>query len=166
LRYHHFPGEDKVIENGQTSPAFPAVPSATPQVIFANWREALHLLKLGRGHKYLYGQYLCNQALAWLVNGVTIVRQWRYQRAALDWSCIGPVLVLYWSSTDGGFWQAGRELPKGKSRNWQPKHPTSNIQHPSSNGLEGARRSGRPEAPRDYPEATLRLPSSHLVANR
>ena len=56
LRYHHFLGKDKVMENGQTSTPSPAVPSATPQVIFANWREALHLLKLGRGLKYLYAQ--------------------------------------------------------------------------------------------------------------
>jgi len=44
------------MENGQTSPPSSAVPRATPQVIFANWREALHLLKLGRGLKYLYAQ--------------------------------------------------------------------------------------------------------------
>jgi hypothetical protein len=47
-------GKNKVMENGQASPVSPALPSAAPQVIFANWREALHLLKLGRGLKYLY----------------------------------------------------------------------------------------------------------------
>jgi hypothetical protein len=44
------------MENGQARPPSPALPSAAPQVIFVNWREALHLLKLGRGLKYLYVQ--------------------------------------------------------------------------------------------------------------
>ena len=60
------------MENGQTSPPSPAVPRATPQVIFANWREALHLLKLGRGLKYLYAQAIEGYLDYCLRNGLRV----------------------------------------------------------------------------------------------
>ena len=60
------------------------------------------------------------------------------------------------------------------------EHPTSNIQHPTSNGpdkpppgksrkqkVENRNRSGGPrKSHSSHPQATLRPPSGHLVANR
>jgi hypothetical protein len=40
------------MENGQAIPLSPALPSAAPQVIFANWREKLYLLNLVCGLKH------------------------------------------------------------------------------------------------------------------
>lgn len=56
LRCQRFWCKDKDMENGQASPLSPARCSAAPQVIFANWRETLHRLKLGRGLKHTYTQ--------------------------------------------------------------------------------------------------------------
>ena len=47
---------------------FPTV----PEVIFANWREALHLLKLGRGLKYLYVQAIEGYLDYCLRNGLRV----------------------------------------------------------------------------------------------
>ena len=60
------------MENGQASPLSPALPSAAPQVIFANWRETLHLLKLGRGLKYTYTQAIEGYLDYCLRNGLRV----------------------------------------------------------------------------------------------
>jgi hypothetical protein len=48
--------------------------------------------------------------------------QRRYQGATLYWCSIGPVLVLYWSSTDGGFWLRARGPRPGRKR-WRRTSP-------------------------------------------
>jgi integron integrase len=60
------------MENGHASPLSPALPGAAPQVIFANWRETLHLLKLGRGLKYLYVQAIEGYLDYCLRNGLRV----------------------------------------------------------------------------------------------
>jgi len=72
LRCHRSWGKDKVMENGNASPLAPARPSAAPQVIFANWREMLHLLKLGRGLKYTYIQAIEGYLDYCLRNGLPV----------------------------------------------------------------------------------------------
>jgi hypothetical protein len=46
------------------------------------------------------------------------------------------------------------------------EHPTSNIEHPTPNLEPRTLNLERPDPGYGHPEATLRLPSSHLVANR
>jgi integrase len=60
------------MENGHTSPISPAIRSAAPQVIFTNWRETLHLLKLGRGLKYTYAQAIEGYLDYCLRNGLRV----------------------------------------------------------------------------------------------
>jgi hypothetical protein len=72
LRCQRSQGKDKAMENGQASPLSPALPSAAPQVIFANWRETLHLLKLGRGLKYTYTQAIEGYLDYCLRNGLRV----------------------------------------------------------------------------------------------
>ena len=60
------------MENGHASPISPALTSAAPQVIFANWRETLHLLKLGRGLKHTYTQAIEGYLDYCLRNGLRV----------------------------------------------------------------------------------------------
>jgi integron integrase len=60
------------MENGHASPVSPALRSAAPQVIFTNWRETLHLLKLGRGLKYTYTQAIEGYLDYCLRNGLRV----------------------------------------------------------------------------------------------
>jgi hypothetical protein len=72
LRCQRFWCKDKVMENGHARPLSPALPSAAPQVIFANWRETLHLLKLGRGLKHTYTQAIEGYLHYCLRNGLRV----------------------------------------------------------------------------------------------
>ena len=72
LRCQRFWCKDKVMENGHARPLSPALPSAAPQVIFANWRETLHLLKLGRGLKHTYTQAIEGYLDYCLRNGLRV----------------------------------------------------------------------------------------------
>jgi hypothetical protein len=74
LRCQRFWCKDKGMENGHASPLSPALRSAAPQVIFANRRETLHLLKLGRGLKFT-----CTQAIeGYLYPGAGTSWEWHW----------------------------------------------------------------------------------------
>jgi len=72
LRRRHVWCKDKVMENGQRSPPASALLSAAPQVIFANWRETLHLVKLGRGLRPTYEQAIEGYLDYCLRNGLRV----------------------------------------------------------------------------------------------
>jgi hypothetical protein len=60
------------MENGHATPVSPALRNAAPQVIFTNWRETLHLLKLGRGLKHTYAQAIEGYLDYCLRNGLRV----------------------------------------------------------------------------------------------
>ena len=64
--------KDKVVQNAQSAPAPPAASPRGPEVIFANWREMLHQLKLAMPLRNTYAQAIEGYLDYCLHNGLNV----------------------------------------------------------------------------------------------
>jgi len=60
------------MENGHVSPGSLVAAPPAPELIFANWREMLHQLRLGRGLKQTYGEAIERYLAYCLGNGQVV----------------------------------------------------------------------------------------------